>query len=291
MGFLILIGVLVLVLVRQSMGRRKQLEEDRQEIQEGTERLKAELEKTGNEIIERIEDHVVKIEALMKESDQASRALDRRITELQNTLSRGARMREDLGEALQELEQMRLDLEQESTKAQRIINVSRRAAASMSSIGVPSQIVVAPNNVPTPSYQLPPSQPQFSTPINQPAPQSALNVTLGQVSDSQNSRQDRQDRQESKPIDVEPIEEIDRKPIQSPKTDAAAFAEVLKSSMDRAESASESEDLTKELSATKDSSDRARELLQSGWSVEEVAKETGMGRSALELMQKMSPSK
>ena len=278
----------MLVLVRQSMGRRKQLEEDRQEIQEGTERLKAELEKTGNEIIERIEDHVVKIEALMKESDQASRALDRRITELQNTLSRGARMREDLGEVQQELEQMRLDLEQESTKAQRIINVSRRAAASMSSIGVPSQIVVAPNNVPTPSYQLPPSQPQFSTPINQPAPQSALNVTLGQVSDSQNSRQD---RQESKPIDVEPIEEIDRKPIQNPKTDAAAFAEVLKSSMDRAESASESEDLTKELSATKDSSDRARELLQSGWSVEEVAKETGMGRSALELMQKMSPSK
>ena len=278
----------MLVLVRQSMGRRKQLEEDRQEIQEGTERLKAELERTGNEIIERIEDHVVKIEALMKESDQASRALDRRITELQNTLSRGARMREDLGEVQQELEQMRLDLEQESTKAQRIINVSRRAAASMSSIGVPSQIVVAPNNVPTPSYQLPPSQPQFSTPINQPAPQSALNVTLGQVSDSQNSRQD---RQESKPIDVEPIEEIDRKPIQNPKTDAAAFAEVLKSSMDRAESASESEDLTKELSATKDSSDRARELLQSGWSVEEVAKETGMGRSALELMQKMSPSK
>ena len=288
MGFLILIGVLVLVLVRQSMGRRKQLEEDRQEIQEGTERLKAELEKTGNEIIERIEDHVVKIEALMKESDQASRALDRRITELQNTLSRGARMREDLGEVQQELEQMRLDLEQESTKAQRIINVSRRAAASMSSIGVPSQIVVAPNNVPTPSYQLPPSQPQFSTPISQSAPQPALNVTLGQVSDSQNSRQD---RQESKPIDVEPIEEIDRKPIQNPKTDAAAFAEVLKSSMDRAESANESEDLTKELSATKDSSDRARELLQSGWSVEEVAKETGMGRSALELMQKMSPSK
>lgn len=279
MGFLILIGVLVLVLVRQSMGRRKQLEEDRQEIQEGTERLKAELERTGNEIIERIEDHVVKVEALMKESDQASRALDRRITELQNTLSRGARMREDLGEVLQELEQMRLDLDQESTKAQRIINVSRRAAASMSSIGVPSQIVVAPNSVPTPNYQLPPSQPSFSAPI-QSSQQSPINVKLGDSSS-------RQDRQESKPIDVEPMEDL--KLNSNPKTDAEAFAEVLKSSIDRAES--EQDEMSKELAATKDSSDRARELLQSGWSVEEVAKETGMGRSALELMRKMTPSK
>ena len=330
MGFLILIGVLVLLLVRQSMGKRRQLEEERIEMQEGTERLKAELEKTGNEIIEKIETHVVKLEQLLKEADQGNRALDRRLTELQNALRKGTQIRESLGEIQQELEQARIDLEQETTKAQRVINVSRRIAASVSSMGVPSQLVVAQ----------PPSQNFQQLPSAQIQPQ--VNIPLGQISESWSSQNQKESKPEPPKVIEKVIERIVEKsepepaeekrvvpkpaPIKPvaknlvPKNEAEAFAKVLQDSIDRDPEAVDEvpndelglpdddddlefnhetkfddqntsdsmQDLSKDIS--KDSA-RARELLQDGWSVEEVARETGLGRGALELMKKMTPVK
>jgi len=77
MGFLIIIGAVIVILVRRQM--QKAVDEDPVVLEASAKRLRDELEQSADEIIARMGAHIDRLERLIREADEKSAALQRRL--------------------------------------------------------------------------------------------------------------------------------------------------------------------------------------------------------------------
>ncbi|MBQ7477791.1 MAG: hypothetical protein IJT01_02680, partial [Selenomonadaceae bacterium] len=108
MGLLIIAGVVMVLFVRWQSNKQQKPMREYQDMQISTEKLRRELERSGDEIIQRMGSHVNQLEKLVRETDEKSDALHRRMAELR-ALQQGMQQQIAEGRVLQQqlLEQQR----------------------------------------------------------------------------------------------------------------------------------------------------------------------------------------
>ncbi len=263
MGFLILLGAAIVFIVRWQSGKERQPVRDREDMQYSTYQLKQELERTGSEIVSRIEQHVTHLEQLIREADRSKSVLDGRIAELRELVRLGDEQMDAMHTLRSEIVEAR-QLQQHLSEAGRQIS-GLMQAGSMQMERVDSQdfsevlqrsmarddMRSGQDEFSYPVQQVPEVQPMYA-PVPAPAPEASA----------------------AEPPTYEVTEEPESAPDNMSYDDTAA------------EGTTEQTGDTETEQVLTDSA-RVRGLLISGWSVEDTARETGMGRGAVELMQQM----
>ena len=220
MIILIVVGAVIIFVAWTSARRRKRDDEERRDAEDSTEKFKQDLEKTANEIIERMESQAAHLEKLLNDSDHSRTQIEGRIAELKKLLRKTENQSNELKELLTRLE----DTVEE-------INSLQRQATSKN----PARVTTK-SPMPSPKMLLTP----------QPSPPPTEN-----------------------------------------------FAKVLESSLTEKPAPKRSEQLRQaddsESSEFDNNGDSAnvREMLLAGMTVEEIARETGLGRGAILLVQQM----
>ena len=254
MGALIIVGVAMVLYVRYQGAKNQQpaREQQEHEMWDSTERLKAELERSGNEIIQRMGTHVSQLEKLIHETDEKTDMLNRRMAELQA-------VRQGIQQQLAEGRVFQQQLSEQYLQCQQVCQQMEAAYQRMS---MPVRMPPVAEFPASHSFSAQPLQTGGIAPDPQPPPQSFSQI----LQDSM----ERGEEQASMPQDVyEPSPEA-----RQAQMDAHNVGEGQKES-------------SGEGSLNENVAAKARALLMAGHSVEEVSRETGMGRGAVELLRQM----
>lgn len=251
MGLLIIVGVVMVLFVRWQSNKQQKPMREYQDMQISTEKLKRELERSGDEIIQRMGSHVNQLEKLVRETDEKSDALHRRMAELR-ALQQGMQQQIAEGRALQ----------------QQLLEQQRQCQQAYQQMAMHPMMTAAPMQFPA---MMGVSAPQ---PVSIPAIEDAqTSEPMAQASFSQ-VLQDSIARDEAAqwPQDIyEPSVEGQQAALQA--------VPEIQNDGGREDSSVRQGDVN--------AAARARALLQEGYSVEEVSRETGMGRGAVELLRQM----
>ena len=286
MALLILVGA-GLVFLAKYIARRKAAPQRAQEAHEdmarSTEQLKRELERSGQEIVKRMGGHVERLEALIAESDRRADSLDAQLTEL-HTLSQtidkeidelraaaagATAMRQAMPVPQRTAPIERVDVQDFTSVLERSIarDEARQGGAAPAYVPTAEAVHAAAD-----ALQTMQGRSQAQSLSEQAHPHEAV------LQDEAVSEQ----RDEAEKITKEEV------PVSSTQgSDEKLAAEEEAESKDSSQVPSEPQDAEDEASEGASSAARVRALLLSGWSVEDVARETGMGKGAIELMQEM----
>ncbi len=250
MGLLIVIGV-ILVLIVRFQGNRQRLPE-RADFMDSMESLRKEMDRSSNEAIQRMGSHVNQFGRLIHEAEERAEELHRHMDELR-MLQQG--IQRQITEAR--------SLQQHLSEQQRQCQQAYQQMAMQSFVRM--------NSTQSSMQEIPVVQPHFieeSQAVEDVEPESFSRIL-----------KDSMEREEAErwPRDVyEPSLEAKQTSVQMLSNVQGEVREIaLSSGRERGDV------------STEDVSARARVLLQSGRSVEEVARETGMGRGAIELLWQM----
>ena len=104
MLLLIVLGSAITFIAWSNARKRKQDVIDRREVEDSTGKLKQELERTANEIIGRMENHVAHLEKVLDESERNRTQLEGRVAELKKVLKRTEGQSGELRDLLARLE-------------------------------------------------------------------------------------------------------------------------------------------------------------------------------------------
>lgn len=168
MLLLIVLGSAITFIAWSNARKRKQDVIDRREVEDSTGKLKQELERTANEIIGRMENHVTHLEKVLDESERNRTQLEGRVAELKKVLKRTEGQSGELRDLLARLE----DAGAEVDKMQRKMDaVERKLNLAMTTPLPMQQPIQQPVQIPpmSPPMTTPLVNPMMSTPIN-PAP-------------------------------------------------------------------------------------------------------------------------
>lgn len=249
LGFLIIAGALLVLVVRFISQRQKSV--DTEELRESTEQLKAELTRSADAVIARMGNHIQHLESLLRQADERHVRLEA---------------------GLNEYKRLAGEMEERSAALNRELNEARKMIAELAAYQsvpmVPHQPVMPVMNVP--------QQMQPQTPLQRMDAQDFATVL-------QNSL----DREES----VEPAinaqqaaglaEAMNRRPEEMPEP-------IVPEEEPEEKQPEPKEPPRKPEKEISPNAAKAKALLRSGYSVEETARETGMGRGAIELLQEMN---
>ena len=311
MALLILVGA-GLVFLAKYISRRKAAPQDARNAHEdmarSTEQFKHELERSGQEIVKRMGGHVERLEALISESDRRSDSLDAQLTEL-HTLS------QTIDKEIDELRAAEQDARREQQLASQLLGELRAAAAGATAMrqAMPVPQRTAPiervdvqdfTSVLERSIARDEARQGGALPAYVPTAEAvhaaadALQTMQGRSQAQSLSEQAQTHAHAVMPKAAEapasdPRPEVSAKvPVPSaapahPSADAEEIRPVDEA--DAAEPDDEAEEGPEDADASEGASSaaRVRALLLSGWTVEDVARETGMGKGAIELMQEM----
>ena len=255
MGFLILLGAVIVFLVRWQSKKERQPAELQQDMQYSTYQLKQELERTGSEITSRIEQHVMRLEQLIHEADRSKKLLDGRMAELRELVRLGE-------EQMDAMHTLRSEIVEARQLRQQLAEAGMQASSMIVGQSAAMERVDAQN---------------FSEVLHQ----SMARDKRGQEMPAYSAQPDAapyayQQRNMEKPLAAGASPRI-----QEPNDEELAYEEVPPSGKDEIR---KEEVMEKPISTE---SAKARSLLMNGWSVEDVARETGMGKGAVELMKEM----
>ena len=156
MALLIAVGAIMIFIVWNQAKRRKQNVEERLEVEASTGKLKQELEKTANEVINRMESQVSNLEDLLDESEKNRTVLEGRVAELRKLLKRSEGQSTEIRDLLTKLEEAGDTVEE----------LQRRLEATEKKIAMSMQ-VQPPLQMPMQSTMMPMSTPMM-TPMSQP---------------------------------------------------------------------------------------------------------------------------
>lgn len=309
MALLILVGA-GLVFFAKYIARRKAAPQEARDVHEdmarSTEQLKHELERSGQEIVKRMGGHVERLEALISESDRRSDSLDAQLTEL-HTLS------QTIDKEIDELRAAEQDARREQQLASQLLGELRAAAAGATAMrqAMPVPQRTAPiERVDVQDFTsvlersiardearqggAPPAYVPTAEAVH--AAADALQTMQGRSQAQSLSEQAQTHAHAVMPKAAE-APASDPRPEVSAKMPAPAETPVRPSAdeegtgsaddADIAEDEREEEPEDADASEGASSAARVRALLLSGWTVEDVARETGMGKGAIELMQEM----
>jgi len=249
-GFLIIAGF-VLVMGARYLSKRQQEQMDGEGIRLSTEQLKAEMERSADAVISRLGSHVKHLEALVQEADEKNRQLESQLAQARRTEA----------ELAQQSRQLTADLKE-----------ARRLSDELSAH----------------------SQVQLSAMLRRDAP---LTATTGAVPQQSGERVDAQTfaavLQQSMERDGQAREELQIPPVSVQQ--AAGLAEAMsnrpvldESLAEERQQDSQTEDEDISGMDMSPNAAKARALLLSGYSVEETARETGIGKGAIELLREMN---
>ena len=305
MALLILMGA-GLVFAAKYLARRhqapKRARREQAEMVRSTEELRRELEKSGKEIVGRMEEHVRRLESLIKEADRRAESLDNQLTEL-HTLS------QTIDKQTDELRAAEENARREQQISSGLLGELRAAAAGAAAMR--GALAPAPavervdatdfSSVLHQSIARDEARRQGTAPDYRPSAVS-LHQAAGLVAAAHAAGADATVTSYPTAGAVAPQAGGDvtgtagtasvpptfagqtMTPV-APQTGTAAPAaapQSVPSAPPQSEPAEE-----KQAEEEKHSAARVRALLLSGYSVEDVARETGVGRGAIELMQEM----
>ena len=261
MGLLIVLGAAMVLFVRFQGNRQQRPVQEQRELQETLERLKREMDRSSNEAIQRMGGHVNQFERLIRAADEASDALERRMSDLR-MLQKGIEQQMAEGNALQ----------------QRLVEQQRQCQQAYQQMAMHPFLHAATMQMPS-MVELPMAQPVQGTVVDAvPPPGTEENRSFSSI------LQDSIERGEAAqqwPTDVyEPSGETYRgtQPQSSPEPGRVAAPR---------QTALPDGGVDVGVPDDDNAAERARALLRDGHSVEEVSRETGMGRGAVELLRQM----
>ncbi len=251
MALLILVGA-ALVGLSKFLQRRKQLpyrqKEEQEDMERSTLQFKQELERSGSEIIGRLGEHIERLEALIREADRRADTLDRRLTEL-HALS------QSMDAQTEELRAAEQEARREQQFVSQLMGELRAAAAGAAAargtvLSAPVTRVDADDFTSVLKHSIERDEKRQPEGQNSPAPYRASSEAIQQ---------------------------------------AAHLAEAVQTERQEGSASSSVPQAQREEGAqdTNASAAHARALLLAGWSPADVARETGVGRGAIELMQEM----
>ena len=81
LGFLIIIGALLIAAVRYWSRRRPDADRDGEEMRVSTEQLKAELERSADAVVSRMGSHIQHLEALLRQAEERTNRLELQLDE------------------------------------------------------------------------------------------------------------------------------------------------------------------------------------------------------------------
>ena len=122
MLLLIVLGTGIVFIAWSNTRRRKQDAIERREVEDSTGKLKKELERTANEIIGRMENHVTHLENVLDESERNRTQLEGRVTELKKLLKKSEGQSGEIRDLLARLD----DAGEEINSMQRKMDVVER---------------------------------------------------------------------------------------------------------------------------------------------------------------------
>ena len=355
MLLLIAVGAGIIFVAWTNSRRRKQDALERREVVESTGKLKQELERTANEIIGRMENHVTHLEKVIDDSERNRTQLEGRVVELKKLLHKSEGQSGEIRDLLARLD----DAGTEINAMQRKMDAVERKLNLAMTTPLPMQQPVAMPPMPQPIMQ-PVAPPIPKVPVTQvttpPAP--PMNP-LGPITAPQIIRPPKVDA--DKPFDKvleeslteppkpevktprtsivlspenkQPMKVVDADPVKIEATRkrlseaSAKLAETLpaeerpptpppqrkrdvrRAALDAIKAAEQNTPPEKPLEEPRkkpspeilperrdlklETTDSAviKEMLLSGMTVEEIARETGLGRGAIELVQEMTRRK
>ena len=259
LGLMIIAGTLLVLAVRYITKRQQRPLEEQQEMQHSTARLKEELERSGDAIVERLRSHVTHLEELIREADAKNALLDAKISE-------SRRLEAEISQRTDELhlllEQARASQRQFSAQLGPVRTDARNFASVLKN-SIERDPAYVPAAPPPPAPQPTPAAPAADsrpaktrdTAVPRPAPPARK-----QSSPSHSAQQ------------------------------AESLAEAMTRRQPEADQPGEKEGMQPGEPNPGTAAAKARALLLSGYSVEEVAKDTGLGKRAVELIQQMHKS-
>ncbi|WP_075429722.1 hypothetical protein [Selenomonas sp. GACV-9] len=251
LGLLIIVGFL-LVMGARWLSQRQQQQIDGEALRQSTDQLKEELERSADAVINRMGSHIKHLERLLQEADDRSRRLEAQ---------------------LEEAKKAGLDLEQQLRQLSADTLAAHRASEELASRWQAQASLMPPVLAPMVGAAAP-------SPVAAREPERVDAQDFAQVLQQSMERDELTQAQnvETPPVSVQ---------------QAAGLAEAMNSRAAQsavAEPVAESE----EAAPADDGVDispnaaKARALLLSGYSVEETARETGIGKGAIELLREMN---
>ena len=162
MLLLIAVGAGIVFVAWSNTRRRKQDVRERREVEESTGKLKSELERTANEIIGRMENHVMHLENVLDESERNRTQLEGRVTELKKLLKKSEGQSGEIRDLLARLD----DAGEEVNAMQRKMDVMERRLNIAMTTPIPmQQHVTIPQMPPLVTPVIPQSPPPITQPI------------------------------------------------------------------------------------------------------------------------------
>ncbi len=164
MLLLIVLGSAITFIAWSNARKRKQDVIDRREVEDSTGKLKQELERTANEIIGRMENHVAHLEKVLDESERNRTQLEGRVAEMKKVLKRTEGQSGELRDLLARLE----DAGAEVDKMQRKMDAVERKLNLAMTTPLPMQQPI----------QQPVQIPPMSTPMTTPLVNPIMSTTI-----------------------------------------------------------------------------------------------------------------
>lgn len=174
MLLLIVLGVGIVFIAWSNTRRRKQDALERREVEDSTGKLKKELERTANEIIGRMENHVTHLENVLDESERNRTQLEGRVTELKKLLKKSEGQSSEIKDLLARLDDAGEEVESMQRKmelVERKINLAMTTPLPVQQpVTIPQVPLFTPPMNPTPITQTmtPPITPITPAPIKSP---------------------------------------------------------------------------------------------------------------------------
>ena len=273
LGLMIAVGAILVFGVRYISGRQENTKELQEDMQQSTKRLKAELERSGDAVVKRLGTHVAHLEGLIKEADAKNAMLEAKLSE-------SRRLEADFKRQLQDLENSLDEARAENRKL---------ADARAAHLREREEWAQKQNSEPVPSSSERLDAMDFAQVLQKSIKRSEH---LGGIEDMS--------QDDSQSLIGEPMTEPPQEgqPLVNAQQ-AAGLAEAMnkRDVPDKALEDSPAELAIEEREKVEPShhgptpdtaAAKARAMLLSGYSVEEVSRDTGLGKRAVELVREMS---
>ena len=272
LGLMIAVGAILVFGVRYLNNRQAQAQELQEDMQQSTRRLKAELERSGDAVVKRLGSHVAHLENLIREADA-------RNAELARSLSESHRMEEDFRRQLKDMERNLEDVRAENRRLSEAREnqlrqeeeLSRQRQAMQQQQEAERQAASAPQRI---------DALDFAQVLQNSIQRGAAEETAASAQ-SLIGEPNQEQPQESQPL----VNAQQAAGLAEAMTNWEPAPEELFKEPDKVEAASTRPHPgpTPDTAAAK-----ARAMLLSGYSIEEVSRDTGLGKRAVELVREMS---
>lgn len=276
LGFLIIFGALLILIVRYHTRKQEQPLLDQHEMREATAQLKQELQKTGDEVVGRLSDRVTQLESLLQQAEEKQAALSAKVDEsrrLENELT----------------------LQGEELKALRQQLAALQATATLAA-SLPQRSMPPATEPETPGTGLAgdPAAPAAAAaePAAVHAPEAPTSAADGDAQDFaailQQSIEREHEAAETAPEPPVSASSLGQYQTYADSVQAAGLAAAMQDGTVDETAAPPEAAASPDGQPSGSAAAKARALLMSGYSVEDTARETGLGQGAVMLVREMN---